>query len=68
MHYNGEYTNHQAALIVIFLNHLAANFLKIAKKEKSKLTSSDIGNVKFTKLLSTIFDKAFEKTLSELKG
>lgn len=65
--YDGEYTKHSAELIIIFLHHLCANFVKFVHLEKSVLKSSDIEKTKFAKLLSIIFDKAFEKTLSELK-
>lgn len=65
--YEGKYDKNHAELIIIFLNHLTANFLKIAKHEKSSLKSTDIENTQFTRLLSVIFDKAFEKTLAELK-
>lgn len=67
INYDGEYTKHSAELIIIFLHHLCANFVKFVHLEKSALKSSDIEKIKFAKLLSIIFDKAFEKTLSELK-
>lgn len=67
INYEGKYTKHHAELIIIFIHHLSANFVKFARLEKSALKSSDIENTKFAKLLSVIFDKAFEKTLGELK-
>ena len=62
-----KYPWNAIALIIMFLNHLAVNFLRILNTEKSKLTAAEIDKTKFTQLLSVIFDQAFEKTLSELK-
>jgi len=64
----GEYDWEDIALIIMFLNHLAINFLRILETEKAKLTAGEIDQTRFTKLLSLIFDSAFEKTLAELKN
>lgn len=64
----GDYDWEDVALIIMFLNHLAVNFLRILENEKSKLTAGEIDQTKFTQLLALIFDSAFEKTLAELKN
>lgn len=66
--YTGKFGQHEHHLIVIFLNHLTVNFLKILTKEKGKINSSNFTQVNFARLLSAIFDEAFEKTLNELRS